>query len=128
MKHLQELNLLIDAASAIAGSDAKLALALGASRGNVSDWRKGTRPCPPEHQVLMAAIAGFDAQQVAARALVEKHEGTAMGDKLMRALGKPSLAIGAVGGFVGAVALAIFSMIPLPSSAAPAEHNVHYVK
>lgn len=136
MKHLEELIFLIDAASAIAGNDNKLAAALAVSRGNVSDWRAGRRACPTEHQVLMAAMAGFDAQATAARALVEKHEGTPLGDRLMRALGKASRATGAVLGFVGASALAIYSLAPNPAHASAAEasrdnvykRNKRYVK
>ena len=136
MKHLEELIFLIDAASAIAGNDNRLAASLGVSRGNVSDWRAGRRACPPEHQVLMAALAGFDPLQTATRALVHKHEGTDLGDRLMRALGKASRATGAVLGFVGASALAIYSLAPTPSHAAEAQatrdnvykRNKRYVK
>lgn len=129
MKHLEELNFLIDAASKIAGSDNKLAQLLERSRGNVSDWRHGKAPCPPEMQVLMASIAGFDPQATAARALVEKHEGTSLGDKLMRALGKGLQATGAALGFAGASALAIYSLSPTQANAkrveGSREHNVH---
>lgn len=129
LTHLDELNFLIDKASAIAGSDNKLAALIGTTRMAISDWRNGRRPCPPEQQALIASVAGFDPQQTALRALVQRHEGTPMGDKLMRVLGKPSLAIGGVVGFVGAVALAIFSMTPVPSYASVQNlHNVHYVK
>jgi len=101
LTHLEELNFLIDKASAIAGSDNKLATMIGTTRMAVSDWRAGRRPCPPEQQALIAAVAGLDPQQTALRALVQRHEGTPMGDKLMRVLGKPSLAIGAVAAFAG---------------------------
>lgn len=109
MEHLSQLIFLIDSAKAITGSDNKTAQLLGVSRGNVSDWRNGRNPCPPEMQALLASIAGFDPQQTALRALVERHEGTALGDKLMRVLGKPSLAIGAAAGFVGLNAIEIGS-------------------
>ena len=129
MKHLDELNILIDAASSIAGNDAKLAAALGQHRSKVSDWRKGRQACPPEMQVLMAALAGFDPQATAARALVEKHEGTPLGDQLMRALGKALRATGAALGFAGASALAIYSMSPTQANAKAVEgarqDNVH---
>lgn len=123
MKHLADLNLLIDAASAIAGNDSKLAALLGQHRSKVSDWRRGTQDCPPEDQALMASIAGYDAVQTLIRATVEKHEGKPKGDLLMKVLGKPSLAIGGVAGFAGAVALAIFSMVPMPSQATPIKNN-----
>lgn len=127
MKHLDELVFLIDKAGSIAGNDNQLAATLGVSRGNVSDWRAGRRPCPTEHQVLMAAIAGYDPVQTAARALVEKHEGTPMGDRLMRALGKVSRATGAALGFAGASVLVIFSSTPTTSHAAALQpqHNVY---
>lgn len=111
MQHLNELIFLIDAASQRLGNDAKLAAALGQNRSKVSDWRKGRQPCPPEMQALMAAAAGFNPEQVAIRALVEKHEGTELGDKLLRVLGKPSLVIGAALGSAGAAAHGIGSMI-----------------
>lgn len=129
LDHLNELVFLIDAASRIAGNDAKLAAALGQHRSKVSDWRKARQPCPPEMQVLMAALAGFDPQATAARALVEKHEGTPLGDQLMRALGKGSRAIGAALGFAGASLLAIYSLHPTTANAKAADearqYNVH---
>lgn len=60
MKHLEELNLLIDKASAIAGSDYKLAKLVGAMPQNVSNWRHGQATCSPENRALLAAIAGLD--------------------------------------------------------------------
>jgi DNA-binding transcriptional regulator YdaS (Cro superfamily) len=110
MKQLDELNFLIDAASLIAGSDNKLSALCGTTRMKISDWRKGRAPCPPEFQALMADIAGFNAQEMAIRALVSRHEGTPMGEKLMRVLGKPSLAIGAAIGSAGASAAEILGI------------------
>lgn len=112
MEHLDELKLLIDRASEIAGNDNKLAAAIGTSRMQIYNWKTGRKPCPPEQQALMAHIAGLDAQQTALRALVQRHEGTPLGDRLMRALGKPSLAIGAALAGAGANAHQIFSTIP----------------
>lgn len=108
MEHLDELNFLIDQARKIAGSDGKVALAIGASRQNVSNWRNGKAPCPPEKQALIAAVAGLDPLITLARATVEKHEGTPTGDRLLRVLGKRLPAIGAAIGFGGAVALPTF--------------------
>lgn len=125
MEHLQQLIFLIDRASAIAGSDAKLAESLGQHRSKVSDWRHGRQPCPPEMQALMADLAGFDAQQVALRALVEKHEGSPLGEKLLRALGKPSRLTGAVAGFVGAIAVAV-SALMTPHDAIAADEATQY--
>jgi DNA-binding transcriptional regulator YdaS (Cro superfamily) len=132
LTHLDELNLLIDKASAIAGSDNKLAAQVGTTRMAISDWRNGRRPCPPEQQALIAAAAGLDPQQTALRALVQRHEGTPMGDKLMRVLGKPSLAIGAALVSAGANAHQIFSTIPhhdlIVRAATWLLHNECYVK
>lgn len=130
METTNELILLMDRASAIAGSDYKLAQMLGTGRASISNWRHGVAPCPVEIQALMAHIAGLDPVAELARAVVRKHEGTAKGDMLMRALGKASRLTGAVAGFVGAVALAISSLVPTRTEASPqlAQHNVHYVK
>lgn len=109
MTQLESLNQLIDMAKSIAGSDYKLAKLTGHTPQQVSDWRHGRKPCPPEDQALIAGVAGLNAEQVALRALVEKHEGTPKGDRLMRVLGKAFLATGAVIGSAGASAAAISS-------------------
>lgn len=128
MTQISELNLLIDKASAIAGSDAKLAVLIGSHAQTVSNWRHG-KSCPPEMQALMAHVAGLDPVAELARATVRKFEGDKKGDLLMRALGKASRLTGAMAGFVGAVALAISSLIPQRAEAAPAHRlcgdNVH---
>ena len=115
MQNTDELILLIDRASAIAGSDYRLAQVLGTGRQTVSNWRHHQAPCPVEMQALMAHVAGLDPIAELARAVVRKHEGTAKGDMLMKALGKGLLATGAVLGSVGASAHQIFSMIPTPA-------------
>lgn len=108
MEHISQLNLLIDKASAIAGSDYKLAKHLGIPGQHVSAWRHGKRTATPEDQALLAALAGLDATQVLARAMVEKHEGTRKGDMLMRALGKALLATGVAASSAGVSAQEIF--------------------
>ncbi len=117
MKHLESLNLLIDQAKAIAGSDYKLAKLSGHTPQQISDWRHGRKPCPPEDQVLIGAVAGLAPEPILARAIVEKHEGTAKGDRLMKVLGKASLLTGVALGSVGASAASIYSTIPAPSHA-----------
>ena len=102
MQHLQELNMLIDAASRIAGSDYKLAQTLEVPRQHISAWRHGVKTATPEDQALMAGLAGFDPIQTLARATVEKWEGKAKGDRLMKVLGKALPAIGAALGSAGA--------------------------
>lgn len=110
MNDLTSLNLLIDQASLVAGSDYRLAQSLKVGRQVISNWRHGRKTATPEDQALIAAIAGLDAAQVLARAMVEKHEGTAKGDMLMKALGKAFLVTGAVLGSAGASAQAIYGL------------------
>lgn len=111
MKADVNLLFLLDSAKAIAKSDYKVAKAIGTTPQRLSDWRAGRVPCPPEFQALLASIAGFDPQQTAIRALVERHEGTALGDNLMRVLGKPLLATGVALVSAGANAQPIFGPI-----------------
>jgi hypothetical protein len=103
------LTQLIDEASKKAGNDNKLSKALEVNRSAVSDWRAGRKTCPAADQVLMAELAGFKAEEWAARALVAQYEGTSKGDKLFRALGKTLAPIGAVVASFGASARPIFS-------------------
>lgn len=117
MQHLDELNFLIDQAKAMVGTDAQVAKAIGASRQNIHNWRKGNQTCPPKQQALIAAVAGLDALQVLARATVQAEEGSELGDRLMRALGKGLRATGAALGFVGAGVLAIYSLTPTQATA-----------
>lgn len=102
------LSQLIDKAAKVAGNDTKLALALGVSKSNVSDWRHG-KSCPVADQVLMAEMAGLKAEEWACRAIVSQYEGTEKGDKLFRALGKALLATGGAVASFGASAHPIFS-------------------
>lgn len=111
MDHLAEINTLIDKAAERAGSDYKLAAMLGMQRQAISNMRHGRKTATPEDQALFASVAGLDAMEVLARAMVWKHEGTPKGDKLMRALGKGLLATGAAVASAGASAAAIFSSI-----------------
>jgi transcriptional regulator with XRE-family HTH domain len=112
MQHNEQLNLLIDKASSIAGNDSALARELGVSRQRISNWRHGQDTCTPEDQALIAEIAGMDAMTVLARAMVAKHEGTRKGEMLMRALGKTLAATGAAAGSAGAHAGELFGTIP----------------
>jgi len=103
------LTQLIDQASEKAGSDYKLAKMLEVPRQNLSAWKHGRKTCPVADQVLMAELAGFKAEEWAARALVAQYEGTSKGDKLFRALGKTLAPIGAALASFGANARPIFS-------------------
>jgi len=109
MKHLEDLNILIDKAASIAGSDYKLAQKLGVPRQRISNWRHGAATCTPADQALVAHVAGLDPVQVLARATVEAYEGKPKGDALMKALGKALLATGAAIGSAGAAAHQISS-------------------
>ena len=92
-----------------AGSPTALAKALKVPPQMVSMWRSGAKPCPPEDQARLAAIAGIDPIQTLVRAHIEKHEGTEKGDQLARVLGKFLAATGAAAATSGASAAAIFS-------------------
>ena len=111
MQDTATINLLIDKARAIAGSDGKVAKALKVPATMVSDWRHGRRNPTPEDFALLAMVAQVDPLSELARATVQKHQGTAKGDMLMKALGKALLATGAVIGSAGASARPIGSMI-----------------
>ena len=102
---------LIARASKVAGNDSALARSMGVPPSMVSMWKLGTKTCPPEDQASMAAIAGLDPVQVLVRAHLERHEGTAKGDRLMKVLGKSLLATGAAIGSAGASAHQIFLMV-----------------
>lgn len=82
-----QLNELIDRASAIAGSDNKLAQHLGVARNKVSNWRHGQAGCGVEYRALMASMAGLDVDAVIHDALLEKHANTPLGERLLSALG-----------------------------------------
>jgi hypothetical protein len=104
------LDQLLNAASAAAGSDYKLAQMLETSRQSVSDWRAGRKTCPVADVALMAQIAGLVPEEWAARHIVFQHEGSAKGDKLYRALGKLLAATGAAIASNGAAGHPIFSL------------------
>jgi hypothetical protein len=108
MQDLAQLNELIAKATAIAGNQAKLAKLLDAKAQHVTNWKTGVRACSPEDIALMASIAGMDAEQWLVRATIQKHEGTAKGDKLLRALGKAWRATGEAAISAGVAAMATF--------------------
>lgn len=93
---MKQLDHLLCVASATAGNDSRLAEMLGVPQPMVSMWRSGKKPCPPEVQAELAFIAGLDAVQALVRAHLERHEGTAKGDRLFTALGKRSRQTGGV--------------------------------
>lgn len=103
----EDVTMLLDLASAKVGSDYKLAQLLGVSRQRVSNWRNAQQTISPEDVAIVANVAGLDASGWALRAMVAKHEGTAKGDRLMKAVGKALLATGAVVASSGAAATEI---------------------
>lgn len=100
---MQDIAELIDRASKVAGSDNKLAKLIDAHQQHISQWKSGTKTCPPADVALMASVAGLNADEWLVRAVLAKHEGTAKGDKLMRVL-KASLLTGAAIGSSSAMA------------------------
>jgi DNA-binding transcriptional regulator YdaS (Cro superfamily) len=106
---LTDINLLLDKAEEMCGKDYRTAKQLGVAPQLVCDWRAGRKNPQPEDIALIASVAGLDAEAWALRAMVEKHEGTAKGDRLMKAVGKALLVTGAGIGSAGAHAAAIFS-------------------
>jgi nitroreductase len=126
--HMQLIEL-IDRATQAAGSQAELARLIGAQAQHVTNWKAGTRPCPPEDIALMANVAGLDPEDALVRAVIDKHAGTKKGDLLTKALGNVRRATGAVvtSAFFAAVALSTIGLSPAPSQArsatAPSERR-----
>lgn len=95
MEDIEEVKTLIDKAAKVCGSKSELARRLGIAQQHVSQWASGSRTCQPEDIAAMAHIAGFDAMEFLARAIVRKAEGTKKGALLKSGLGKYLPAIGA---------------------------------
>lgn len=100
---------LLTRASEAVGSQTEVAKLLKVPPQMLSMWKSGAKPCPPEDQARLAAIAGIDPVQTLVRAHIEKHEGTEKGDQLARVLGKFLVATGAAVATSGASAAGIFS-------------------
>jgi DNA-binding transcriptional regulator YdaS (Cro superfamily) len=100
---MEQLNLLIDKASSIAGSQYKLGQLLGISHSTMSQYKSG-RPCPPEDVARIAAVAGYEPVDWLVRATLEKHAGTKKGEQLAKVLGKALLVTGAASGSFSAAA------------------------
>ena len=101
---------ILDKAKEKTGSDYATAKNLSISRTIVSSWRHGDRTCTPEDVAQLAALAGLEADKWLIRAVLAKHEGTAKGDRLMKALGKVLAVTGAAVASSGAHAHLISSM------------------
>lgn len=85
---LERLNLLIDKASLIAGSDYKLAQKIGVAQPVVPMWRSGARTCSPADRAILAGIAGENAADELIKATLERENGTRRGVLLGELLGK----------------------------------------
>lgn len=110
------LTQLLDKTKEATGSDYATAKALEVSRHVVSNWRSGSRTCTPEDVAQLAALAGLEADKWLVRAVLAKHEGTAKGDRLMKALGKVLAVTDAAVASSGAHAHQIFSLDSLQNS------------
>lgn len=77
-----QLNALIEKAAAIAGSEYKLAKAIGHEPRTVTDWKAGRRTCPAEDRALIAEVAGVDPLPEIAEALMERWDGKPKGERL----------------------------------------------
>lgn len=81
-----QLNLLIEKAALIAGSEYKVAKQLGIPQSHVWGWKNGTRTCAPEDRALLADIAGVDPYPEVIEAMIERWEGKPKGERLKEAL------------------------------------------
>lgn len=106
---MSQLPELIERALVVSGSQAELARTLKVPPSHVTMWKTGAKPCPPEDQARIGAIAGLDPVQTLVRAHIEKHEGTEKGDQLARVLGKFLVATGGAIASAGASAQATYS-------------------
>lgn len=88
MSTKEPLILLIEKAGAIAGSEYKLAKAMGIPQQTLSGWKAGRRPCTPPDRARLAGFAREDAVQELVRSTLESTAGTLRGEQLMRVLGK----------------------------------------
>ncbi len=94
MSDIESLKLLIAKAGAIAGSEYKLAKAMGVPQQVLSNWKAGTKSCSPEDRARLAGFAREDAVQELIRATLEKTAGTLRGEQLYKLLGKSLQATG----------------------------------
>lgn len=94
MSNKDPLNLLIEKAGAIAGTEYKLAKAMGLPQQVLTDWKAGRRKCTPPDRARLAGFAREDAVQELVRATLDQTEGTLRGEQLRRILGKASRVTG----------------------------------
>ena len=104
------LSQLLDKSKEKTGSDYATAKAIGVPRQHLSNWRNGSRECSPEDVAQLAELAGLEPDKWLIRAVLAKHEGTAKGERLMKALGKVLSVTGVAIASNGAHAHQIFSL------------------
>lgn len=68
---MSQLNVLIEKAAAIAGSEYKLAKMLHMHQPTICEWKTGKRRCSPADRAAIAAIAGEDAAAETIEAVIE---------------------------------------------------------
>ncbi|MES2414341.1 MAG: hypothetical protein V4614_11105 [Pseudomonadota bacterium] len=95
MQRLIEVQELIEKAGKQAGSEYKLAKAMGIQQSVISAWKKGSKTCVPEDQARLAAFAKEDALQALVRGVLSSTAGTLRGEQLQAVLGKWSRQTGA---------------------------------
>lgn len=66
-----QLNLLIAKAASVAGNQRALAKMLNEPETHVSNWKAGSRTCPPATRAILAEIAGEDAAREALEGVME---------------------------------------------------------
>lgn len=78
---------LIAKAGSLAGSEYKLAKALGVDQQTISAWKSGRRNCTPPDRARLAAAAQEDANQELVRSTIAQASGVRK-EQLIRVLGK----------------------------------------
>lgn len=79
---------LITIAGVIAGSEYRLAKALGLPQSTLTDWKSGRKACTPPDRARLAIFAERDVAQELFKATIEHTAGTVRGEQLSKALEK----------------------------------------
>lgn len=79
---------LITIAGVIAGSEYRLAKALGLPQSTLTDWKSGRKACTPPDRARLAIFAERDVAQELFKATIEHTAGTIRGEQLSKALEK----------------------------------------
>lgn len=88
VENTDRLIFLIEKAASIVGSEYKLAKKMEIPQQNLSNWKSGSKTCPPAVRAILAGIAGENAADELIRATMEREEGTRRGLLLGELLGK----------------------------------------